>query len=249
MLGAVIACGSGYLFRVPDPCPGSSNCIIGGKPVPREWKNPASHSVLALTNERLANRGKSFCTATLIYEKIAVTAAHCIDDKETLIGYGQTVKSNKLIKVISKKVHPKWNGTIANESGDYDIALIKLAEDPMGHKPVEMTTQARPNMSAMVVGYGITKTRLNNNTGVLRYADTKITSLLPKTKHIYVWDNKSNSAAGDSGGPLFIYRGNELLLAGVVSFGTEENGKPLGEVWFTSISDLYGWIELNSKQI
>lgn len=164
----------------------------------------------------------SFCTATLITPKYAITAAHCIHNKNssdfyfTNVENTNTVMLSQEIPIAAIHIHPEFR----NESFVNDIALIELSyEIKLHHFPQlnkETLDESFIEYSPTFIGYGRSE---YDSRGERRMADIPV-SFLGLTTFTCEYDpiNSTGICFGDSGGPAFSSSTNdELLLVGVVS--------------------------------
>lgn len=162
----------------------------------------------------------SFCTATLIAPHTVLTAGHCnLDAIEADFGT-QSDTPTQSIDIAAVKVHPMYTG----EGKPYDLAVMKLAKDPVGIAPVALNDApiADGDVGRMLrhVGFGVTDDGTGEGGGTKRtvsYPLHRIDAIL-----IYSGDTGKQTCTGDSGGPglMMTDQGSELVV-GVVSDGPE----------------------------
>jgi len=206
-------------------------------------------------------------SGTLIAPNWVLTAAHMVDD----IMSGTVTFGAAQYTAESWVAHSKWNGDLLNGN---DIALIKLTTYVAGvDTAVRYTGSDEFGRIGTAVGYGMSGT---GETGAVTPAGTKragenvidafYSGNRKKTSKIFLsdFDNPANPgdsaygsstplaleyliAPGDSGGPVFIDVGGELLLAGVNSFAASFDGETdsdYGDVsGHTRVSEFNKWID------
>lgn len=170
----------------------SSNLSVsGGRLVGRSSSSVMRRSTLALSTQSLKAEGRSFCSAVLIADHIALTAAHCVmsdrrmftADKVIAVG-GIDVKKNEAIRVRSIVVHRAYQpeALLRDDLGPmHDIALLHLSE--IKDKQLKPTPLARHDLSIgigakiKIAGYGVTQSRQDDDTGSLRHVGMRLNAV------------------------------------------------------------------------
>lgn len=115
--------------------------------------------------------------------------------------------------------HPDNNGGTR-----HDVGVIVLSGDlPSFLAPVGLVNSSAEYDGKQVelVGYGETVLELGDS-GVLRKVTTTIEKYDAGKREFSIKEGiKKGVCTGDSGGPAYMRQGSELLLAGIVSRGTE----------------------------
>jgi hypothetical protein len=202
----------------------------------------------------LIDQGHSFCTGTLIGTRTVITAAHCLQDfdpatrskkpglifpKESnfLIHFGNKVSRNNVVIPAAKVIpHPDWSPADTLSplplKAANDIGIIILSSDaPTSHVPVDLASENLKlnGLEAILAGFGVTKSRNNNDTGTLRWVSVKFSGDNARISRVQVNGGFGKGAcAGDSGGPAYVKSGNQLLLVGATSTGMEIAGNCIG---------------------
>jgi V8-like Glu-specific endopeptidase len=166
----------------------------------------------------------AYCTATLISPHTVLTAGHCnllegLDVIEADFGTRSDAPVHS-IDVVEVKVHPMYTG----EGKPYDLALMKLAADPVGVTPIALNDAplADADIGQMLrhIGFGVTDDSTGDGGGTKRtvsYPLHRIDAML-----IYSGDTGKQTCDGDSGGPALMTTGSGgELLVGVVSDGPD----------------------------
>ncbi|CAG2115618.1 unnamed protein product [Medioppia subpectinata] len=217
-----------------------------------------------------------FCGGTLISNQYVVSAAHCFRNRrpdQLVVRLGAhdfsvlpVERDARDFQISWVKMHPRWQGV---DTGDYDIALIKLTPNVVFSRSVMPIClppwRTRPTYAgelATVAGWG--RTRFNG------YQSERLMQV-----EVQVWNNSAcnqalapkgykvtpgmmcagdpkggkDSCNGDSGGPLMIQESTDerWLLVGVVSWGVG-CAQPNTPGVYTRVNEYVEWIR-NTIQI
>ena len=200
-----------------------------------------------------------FCSATLIHNTWAATAAHCVQALDEYVadyGYEPYFVTGAYVwdfddyaQIIQWEQHPSYVGTTTDV--DHDIGLVRLSGSLSGVTPMPINIDA-VNMlwvdtELTYVGYGITGDG-RTDSGYKRTVDMPVYTY--DAKFIYSLDveDGDNLCSGDSGGAsLNEVSPNVYELAGVNSFvfpnaddGSMCNGGGSGA---TRVDMYIDWIE------
>lgn len=223
--------------------------IISGIEV--EEHSAFSKSVVFLVNTLT----QEICTATLIGNQFALTAAHCLDqeDPNNLSVFFATKPSSQSEqrRVIAMERAP---------SGD--IALIKFASAtlPKDYKAAKFLPEYKKiqkGSPAIVLGYGINNARTRLGAGILRY--TTLTVADPDYSPTEILLDQSKGFAvchGDSGGPAFFlgqhpFGPSQLYLWGIANHVSPDdvNNHCNKGIIYTNALVYKGWIEKTMKEL
>ncbi len=198
----------GLAFVFPD--------IINGKPVqPGEIY---SKYTVGLGDEEL------FCSGVIISDHHILTAAHCQDGLLKGKIYFGTNKSNfeyRNIRAIT--VHPDYckqnNCGTEYSKDDHDILVVELIGDlPQGYKPITIAAQSelQPGSKIFLAGFGADE--LGKYEDILKVTEVPMDQFNGQSEFRTI-ETAAGSCSGDSGGPAFIRKDQQLYLAGLTSRG------------------------------
>ena len=226
--------------------------IVGGEEV--KVRDPIRKSTAALYEPSPDGRGGALCTASIISNDTALTAAHCIDPhspKPTLI-FGNDIRSPDSQKrtVTGSLVNPIWKTHQGVGMDQGDIAVIKFPGGlPSGYQPIE-TEQSdealKRGKTAILAGYGVNDGVNKSGAGTLRKASVKIDDpRAGKTEMILDQSHGRGACHGDSGGPAFVRSGRRSVLAGVTNRSYPDSAPDdCGhKVVYTKVSAYQPWIK------
>lgn len=155
------------------------------------------------------------CTATVIGPHTAITAAHCVADRDprTLRAlFGASLADGTFVAVSDARAHPMFD----REKLAHDIAMLTLRE-PSPAAPLAIDTRAidQTLVDTMfrVVGYGATASGVGD-TGFKREGLARISAVT--ANELTAVPDPSQPCRGDSGGPALLASD---AIAAVVSRG------------------------------
>lgn len=219
--------------------------IIGGHAVTKKSE------IAAVTVSLLNVREGTLCTASLLSDEIALTAAHCVDGSadDLQLSFGTRSTSNESRPVEAFAVPPVWRQQRNAETNNGDIALIKFSGGlpASAHAATLMPGRHRLTNGEIVTlaGFGISNGASDTGAGTLRSVDIKIANAnFSKTEVSLDQTHKKGACHGDSGGPAFIQGNNgELLLWGVTSRGINDpDDHCRGDSVYTKIQPYVRWM-------
>ncbi len=199
------------------------------------------------------------CTGTLIGPNVVLTAGHCGDGgcaQRIYVGIDANHPNPaKIYKVKKAIVHEKFNHfTLAN-----DLTVLILEKDVAGVTPrkIAATADIEASFSVRLVGFGLTEL---NIFGEQNLVDVAIASAscdcadcpdkygCHKGMEMVAGGAGKDSCNGDSGGPAYILKGNDWLLAGATSRATSNSVMNCGDGGIYVRVDKYrDWIVKTAK--
>ena len=219
----------------------------------------SADSAIALVGADLADRtiqrytiavgyAKGRCTGVVLAQDIVLTAAHCIVPGERLwvgdsVGAGsQSVAPSRLSAVDETVPHPLWS---RRDSGSPDLAILKLAT-PLPDRFIPATLGSRhlaEGDNLIAAGYGKASADETRSPLVLRAVLLRVTQAFRGWAILTsVGEDRAGGAPGDSGGPLFAYRGMHALVGLIVSVSDKRTRA-------VALAAHYGWIKETQEKL
>jgi Trypsin len=165
---------------------------------------------------------KGRCSGVLLAQDIVLTAGHCIQPGEkfsvggTVGGGDQPLQAFLFSPVEQIVVHPLYKPT---DTGSPDLAMLKLSK-PMPDRFIPATLNARGlsvGDDLIAAGFGKTAARDSKAGVTLRMVLLRVSdSFRGWVMLAAVGEDASGGGPGDSGGPMFSYRGGMHSLVGII---------------------------------
>lgn len=223
----------------------SDELIVGGHTVTKKTE-------VAATTVSLVNTAEgTLCTASIISDQVALTAAHCVDgDPNAMqISFGVKTLSRVTRPVIETIVSPLWHQHQHEKLNNGDMALVRFAGGlPVGATPVSIMKSSHQLSDGEIVtlaGFGISNARNDSGSGRLRMVSVKIAKAhFSQTEVSLDQTNDHGACHGDSGGPAFIQdNAGGLQLWGVTSRGINDPANHCaGQSVYTRVQPYARWI-------
>lgn len=165
---------------------------------------------------------KGRCTGVVLAQNIVLTAAHCIVSGEKLwvgdhAGAGPQTIPSRLSAVDEIVPHPLFS---RKDTGSPDLAILRLAT-PLPDRFIAATLSSRhlaEGDDLIAAGYGKASAEETRSPLVLRMVLLRVSRAFRGWAILTsVSEDRAGGAPGDSGGPLFAYRGMHSLVGLIVS--------------------------------
>jgi secreted trypsin-like serine protease len=250
----LLACSKGFEKEAIQTDSETGYFIINGKNV--DAKTPAVRSTVLLFNALT----KDACTATLLGNNYALTAAHCIDKDNTenlyvLFGTEREELFDQRV-VIASKASQYWKIRQREDKDTGDIAVIKFEGTglPEGYGPAEFlqdTSLLRNGANTFVLGFGVTDAITTAGAGTLRSANLPILNSTYSGSELLLDQSKgSRICHGDSGGPAYIKaydkktKTEKYYLWGIANRGIGDDDNTCeNAVAYTNVTLYLVWIQ------
>jgi secreted trypsin-like serine protease len=212
MVGAALA-------EAPPP-------VVGGRPVDAgDWPDVA---MVWFGDE-------PGCTGTLVAPDLVLTAGHCARGA-THVSLDHTRSRDAEKREIAEiHTHNRWGRTL-------DLAAFRLAEPVEGVRPRRLARRGlRDDARVTIVGWGATDRQARNPSRLLMEGDASIwdhdcsqrgwgcNQREAEGQELVAGADDVDSCNGDSGGPLYLGRGDRALLVGITSRAVNGYGPPCGD--------------------
>jgi hypothetical protein len=169
---------------------------------------------------------KGKCTGVVLAQDIVLTAAHCTRDAKNLVvggnrGSGSPTDPPAPLSPVARTIeNPAYNEKLP---GSTDLAMLKLAKPlPDRFAPVFFGGPVpRDDDDLIAVGYGKSAAIDPRAGTILRMVLLRVSGKFP-TYYTFVrsGEETAEAGAGDSGGPIFTYRGMTALVAIMVGYSS-----------------------------
>lgn len=184
---------------------------------------------------------KGRCTGVVLTQNIVLTAAHCIVPGEKLwvgdhAGGGSQTVPSRLSAVDETVPHPLYS---RKDTGSPDLAMLRLAT-PLPDRFLPATLSSRhlaEGDNLIAAGYGKASAEETRSPLVLRMVLLRVTNAFRGWAILTsVGEDRAGGAPGDSGGPLFSYRGMHSLVGLIVSISDKRTRA-------VALAAHYSWIK------
>jgi len=220
--------------------------LAGGRADALVGADVADRTVQRYTVLIVSSKGK--CSGVVVAQDIVLTAAHCVEGASNLLVGGRAGMDRlasppgEPTPVITTVQHPRYK---AKDASSPDLAILKLAK-PLRAPFIPASINPRglaEGEDLIAAGYGQTSAGDRSAGTVLRMVLMRVSQATRNwVMLVRVGDDETRGGHGDSGGPVFAYRGMHSLVAIIV--GGADN-----KTMAIALSAHYGWIRETMEKL
>ena len=236
--------------------PAPARAIVGGVDA-RGNEAYVAYTVSLLSED--AGGIRPSCSAVILDEEFAVTAAHCLTAgvKGYYVGFAlnrETMKRDRLRKVVGYRIPPAYNPRRFSRPNNGDLALLRFSGGlPAGYHAPKLVTDPswlQVGVPVLIAGYGVVDGSTNLGAGTLRAAETFVADGRYSETEVTVDQSQGKASChGDSGGPAFLNVDGALYLMGVSSRGIGAQECKAREGAYTSLLAYAGWLDVARREL
>jgi secreted trypsin-like serine protease len=198
----------------------------------------------------------TLCTASLIADGVAITAAHCVagDTSHLHISFGTSAKGHEARNIDETATTPDWGSNSEQDTNTGDIALLRFSGGiPKNYAPVRLLASRhkfKDGDTVQLAGFGVTNGQRQSGAGTLHSVDVTIADANFSETEVLLDQTQGKGAChGDSGGPAFVRsKSGVLYLWGITSRGSSDPSDTCsGQSIYTKVSAFSKWIKSTAK--
>jgi secreted trypsin-like serine protease len=217
--------------------------------------------------QNINNQKSVICSGTPLAQNIILTAAHCLPDPRLRHSLNPEFNLSVLtlnrpreeFKIVRRWIrHPDFQQQPKRGQEDFDLAIIQTenALTPEEREQIKsiQNVSARPlkNSQLWISGFSPTRIGLSNPLEIIRspatWSDIRVLTHMPaegKFLAVSRSQTKVGACAGDSGAPVWAFKGGQAALSGLVVQANCEKG----QVKIVDIEKYSGWIAQTARHL
>lgn len=239
----------------PKSMPATLNIVEGAAP---DKFTIASLSTVMLSNQRADGTIARFCSGTLVQDDLIVTAAHCLHDHNGTEFFAEVSATGyspeRRVKLKKWQIHPQY---VHDGSGvptaTPDIAWGILEKKIPGAMPASIinssSEDARTGEVVQHVGYGLNQHGVRDNAPLQKMQYSVVEETDSQTLNTFFSRplGSGETDSGDSGGAVFVRRGNKDVLAAILFSGEVSTSRLTNQTRYRSgsirLSSYLQWLD------